>query len=159
MDMKAEIEKFEGMAFTMFSVHFGYCIGLWDLIEDSAIALSPAIGEQTLVLTEQIVGHEIKGATPIEFLTELGNVSIDKFGFGSEFKITVTDNSISVLFLNSNVAQQYSALQKQGAEKIFADPYLCSGIAGLAKMGVKVRGEVKVFTEEKSHEVIFYPYL
>ena len=133
----------------------GMTIGIWDMVEESATSLSPGIGENILGELEKQLGLEIAGEKPEDILVELGRIFVDEYGYASEAKVERTDKIIRVSMLNAIGMPEFINVQDHGVEKLFSHPFLCTGLAALARSGVKARGKVELDKAAKSQIVTF----
>jgi hypothetical protein len=133
----------------------GMTYGVWELIQESATALSPTIGESIVKEMEKALGLEIAGEKPEHILIELGRIFVDEYGFATEAKVEKTDKGFRVTFVNAVGTPEFSALKENGVEKLFSHPFYCAGLAVLARLGVKARGDVLIDKAAKSHIVTF----
>ncbi len=46
--------------------------------------------------------------------------------------------------MNAEATDQFAQLKTSGVEKLFSYPFLCCGVAALAKIGKKSRGDVQI---------------
>jgi hypothetical protein len=133
----------------------GMTMGIWEMVEESATSLSPVIGENTLTELEKQLGLEIAGEKPEDILVELGRIFIDEYGWASEVKVVRTDKTIQANLLNAVGMPEFINVQDHGVEKLFSHPFLCTGLAALARSGVKARGMVELDKAAKSQIVTF----
>ena len=74
----------------------GMGIGVWDMVQESSVSLSPTIGAATLTELEKQLGLEIAGEKPEDILTELGRIFVDEYGYASEAKLERTGNTLKI---------------------------------------------------------------
>ncbi len=146
--MTAEVEKITQRARLWGLVSIGMTLGIWDMVEESSVSLSPVIGKVILHEIEKNLGLEIAGEKPENMLVELGRIFVDEFGIASEVKVENTNSGLQATLVNAVGTPEFAALQEKGVEKLFSQPYYCAGLAALARQGCKVRGSVEV---DKSH--------
>jgi hypothetical protein len=133
----------------------GMGIGVWDMVQESAVSLSPTIGSATLTELEKQLGLEIAGEKPEDILTELGRIFVDEYGYASEAKVERTGNSLRVTLCNAVGMPEFTNVQARGVEKMFFHPYFCTGLAALSRLGLKARGTVEINNAAKSQIVTF----
>ena len=133
----------------------GMTLGIWELVEESATSLTPIIGSQLLGEIEKQLGLEIAGEKPQDLFVELGRIFVDEYGFASEAKVESADKSILVTFKNAMGSLEYAMLKERGVEKLFSHPFLCTGIAAMARMGLKARGNVDIDKATNSQTITF----
>ncbi len=132
----------------------GMALGVWDLIGDTAKAISPKIGEQLLVMTEKEAGLEIAGETPEHVLAELGRLYVDEIGGAGAAEREVNGNELSLKLRNAVGKELLLAVKAAGAEPFF-EPVMCCGLAALARMGKRARVSVEMW-EEGNGRIIHY---
>jgi hypothetical protein len=133
----------------------GMTFGIWELIQESSTALSPTIGEAIVKEMEKALGLEIAGEKPEHILVELGRIFVDEYGFATEAKVEKTDKGFRVTLANAVGTPEFLGIQEHGVEKLFSHPFYCAGLAVLARLGVKARGDVMIDKAAKSHIVTF----
>ncbi len=129
--------------------------GIWEMVEELATSLTPIIGAQLLGELEKQLGLEIAGEKPADLFVELGRIFVDELGFGSEVKVENADKTIRITFQHAVGSPEYAMLKERGVEKLFSHPFLCTGIAALARMGIKARGNVEVDKAANSQTITF----
>lgn len=134
---------------------YGLTLGIWDMVQESALTLSPAIGKAILADMEKNLGLELAGEKPEDILVEIGRVCVDEGGFASEAKVEKTNNGFQVTLVNAVGTQEFAALQEKGVEKLFSHPFYCAGQAALARLGCKARGSVEIDKAHNSHVIRF----
>jgi len=133
----------------------GMTYGVWELIQESSTALSPAIGESIVKEMEKALGLEIAGEKPEHILIELGRIFVDEYGFATEAKVEQTDKGFRVTLVNAVGTPEFSAIKESGVEKLFSHPFYCAGLAVLARLGVKARGDVLIDKTAKCHVITY----
>jgi hypothetical protein len=134
---------------------FGMTIGIWEMVEDSAGAISPYIGNALLPLIEKQLGLEIAGEKPADLITEIGRLFVDEFGFAAEAKVTATDKVVTLLLKNAMATKEGAQLAAMGVKKSFSHPAMCVGVAALTRAGVKCRGNVELDVPNNNQTVTF----
>jgi hypothetical protein len=132
----------------------GYTLGIWELVGESANALSPIIGNQLLGMVEKQLGLEIAGEKPENTLTELGRLFVDEFGFGTESKVEQTEKTIKITFINAAGVKEMAQMAQAGLTP-FGNPFMCTGLACLNRVGLKARGDVVADVKSNTVTVIF----
>lgn len=133
----------------------GMTFGIWELIQESSTALSPTIGEAIVREMEKALGLEIAGEKPEHILVELGRIFVDEYGFATEAKVEPTEKGFRVTLVNAVGTPEFSGLVEHGVEKLFSHLFYCAGLAVLARLGTKARGEVFIDKAAKSHVITF----
>jgi len=142
--MATEQEKNAHWAQMLGLIASGLTLGIWEMVEESATSLTPLIGAQLIGEIEKKLGLEIAGEKPEDLFVELGRIFVDEYGFGSEVKVESADKTTRVTFKNAIGSAEFAMLKERGVEKLFSHPFLCAGIAALARMGIKARGNFEV---------------
>ena len=153
--MATEQEKMANRARLWGLTVVGMTMGIWDMVEDSAASLSPAIGSQILGMVEKQLGLEVAGEKPEDVLVELARIFVDEFGFASEANVERTDKAIVVTFKNSVGTPEFAMMKQHGVEKLFSHPFLCTGLGALTELGFKSRARVEVDPAVKSTVITF----
>ncbi|NMB88362.1 MAG: hypothetical protein GYA17_08365 [Chloroflexi bacterium] len=153
--MATEQEKINNRV-RMWALGFmGMTMGIWEIIEESSVSLSPQIGAQILKMAEKQLGLEIAGEKPEDVLVELGRIFVDEYGFAGEASVEGSDKTIRVTLKNAVGTPEFAQVLEHGVEKLFSHPFLCAGLAALARMGCKARGNVVVDSANHSYLVTF----
>jgi hypothetical protein len=118
----------------------GMTLGIWEMVEESATAISPYIGNALLPMIEKQLGLEIAGGKPADLITEIGRIFVDEFGYASEAKVTATDKAVTIVLKNALGMKEGAALSAT-VKKQFANPVLCVGMAALVRAGMKCRSD------------------
>jgi hypothetical protein len=134
---------------------FGMTVGIWEMVEDSATAITPYIGNALLPMIEKQLGLEIAGEKPADIITEIGRLFVDEFGFASEAKVSATDKAVTLVLKNALGTKEGAGLVAMGVKKQFAHPVLCVGIGALTRAGVKCRGNMELDVPNNSQIVTF----
>jgi hypothetical protein len=136
--MATDQEKSSRREMMLGTLVFGITFGVWEMMEDSATALTPTIGKSLLPMLEQLLGLKIAGDKPVDVLTEVGRVFSDELGWAKGSKATGTDKAITLLLTDAIGSEQIAEFTTKGI-KFFSHPVMCVGVAALARMGVKCR--------------------
>lgn len=72
---------------------FGFAKGLYDLFDDSAVAIAGTIGEDILEEMEHELGLEIAGEGPKEILTEIERLLVDEYGLLKDAKLIINEET------------------------------------------------------------------
>lgn len=98
----------------------GFAKGLYDLFEDSALAIADTMGSEILGQMETELGIQVVGENPGEIFTQLKQLLVDEYGMIQDAKIAATDNQIGI--------EVTECLMWQATEELIeADvpPYIC----------------------------------
>ncbi len=153
--MASELDKATHRARLWGLVSIGMTLGIWDMVEESSVSLSPVIGKVILQEIEKNLGLEIAGEKPDNILIELGRIFVDEFGIATEVKVENTNGVLQATLINAVGTAEFSALQEKGVEKLFSQPFYCAGLAALSRQGCKVRGTVALDKAQNSQVVRF----
>ncbi len=130
-------------------------LGIWDMVQESSLSISPVIGKAMLEDLEKLAGLEIAGEQPEAIMVELGRIFVDECGFATEVKVEKTGSGLKITMLNAVGTSEFGALQEQGVEKLFSHPFYCVGLAALARLGCKARGTVELDKAAKTYVITF----
>ncbi len=86
--MATEEEKKRNLARINAMIIYGLEKGLWDLLGESALAITVTVGRGMLEQMEKSMGLEIGGEDPQDILTEIGRIFVDEIGIAVNFDIT-----------------------------------------------------------------------
>lgn len=154
--MGTDMEKTANRARMWGLTCLGMTMGIWDMVEEASVSLSPAIGAQLLRMAEKQLGLEIAGESPEHILTELARIFVDEFGYCSSADVKREGNVVSVTLVNAVGFVEFGMLIKEhGITKMFSHPFLCTGIAALNRLGVRSRSNV-AFDDENKGFVVSY---
>jgi hypothetical protein len=140
--MATEQQKYANRARLWGLTVVGMTMGIWDMVEEASVALSPQIGAQLLTMLEKQLGLEIAGEKPDHLLVELGRIFVDEYGYASEVKVAGADKSFQVTMENAVGTAEFAMMKARGVEKAFSHPFFCAALAAFARLGLKARGEV-----------------
>ncbi len=121
--MATEEEKKRNLARINAMIIYGLEKGLWNLLGESALALSTTVGTGMLEQMEQSMGLEIAGEDPQDILTEIGRIFVDEIGIATNFDLTKEDDSIAMEVDNCVLLHVEKDLMASGI-KPFMCPYL-----------------------------------
>ncbi len=128
---------------------------VWDLAADSASSLTPQIGVQILDMIEKQLNLLIKGDTPEAVITSLGEMCVEGMGFAASAAVETNEKVIKLTLSGAEATNEFSQLRNAGVVKLFSHPFLCCGVAALAKIGRKCRGDVQVDANNRSTVITF----
>ncbi len=132
----------------------GMALGVWDLIGETAKAISPKIGEQILTMMEKEAGLEIAGETPENVLAEIGRLYVDEIGSAGAAELETDGNVLSLKLRQAAGNELFYQLQAAGVEPFF-EPVMCVGLAALARLGKRARVTAEPW-EEGHGRIIHY---
>jgi hypothetical protein len=153
--MATEQQKYANRARLWGLTVVGMTMGIWEMVEEASVALSPQIGAQILNMLEKQLGLEVAGEKPEHLLVELGRIFVDEYGYASEAKVESTDKTLRVTLENAVGTPEFAMLKERGVEKLFSHPFFCAGLAAFARLGLKARGNVETDVAAK-RQVITY---
>ncbi len=137
--MATEEEKKRNLARINAMIIYGLEKGLWELLGESALALSTTVGEGMLDAMEKTMGLEIAGEDPQDILTEIGRIFVDEIGIALKFDITREGDTVSLAVQNCVLLRTEADLVESGIQP-FMCPYLNIAAAAMRKrLGVKSR--------------------
>lgn len=153
--MATEVEKVTHRARLWGLVSIGMTLGIWDMVQESAVSLSPVIGKVILQEIEKNLGLEVAGERPEDMLIELGRIFVDEFAIATEVRVENANNGLQATLVNAVGTPEFTALQEKGVEKLFSQPFYCAGLAALARLGCKARGSVEIDKAHNSQVIRF----
>ena len=139
--MATEEEKKRNLARINAMIIYGMEKGLWDLLGESALAMSATVGEGMLEIMEKSMGLEITGEEPQDILTEIGRIFVDEIGIAVKFDITTTEDKVDFVVEKCVLLNVEKDLVAAGV-KPFMCPYLNIAAAAMRqRLGLKTRIE------------------
>ena len=138
--MATEEEKKRNLARINAMIIYGLEKGLWNLLGESALALSTTVGEGMLEKMENSMGLEIEGEDPQDILTEIGRIFVDEIGIATRFDITrEAEDDVKLHVENCVLLKTEKDLVADGITP-FMCPYLNIAAAAMRRrLGVKTR--------------------
>ncbi len=153
--MGTDQEKIANRARMWGLVVFSMTAGIWDMVEESSVSLSPIIGEQLLKMAEKQLGLEIAGESPEHIMVELGRIFVDEYGFCSSAQTDVSGNTIKVVLAHAVGVPEFKLLMDMGVEKPFSHPFMCAGLAALARLGRRARPTLELDVTNQTYTITF----
>ncbi|HFD38822.1 MAG TPA: hypothetical protein ENJ31_03070, partial [Anaerolineae bacterium] len=143
--MATEEEKKRNLARINAMIIYGLEKGLWNLLGESALALSATVGAGMLEQMEQTMGLEIAGEDPQDILTEIGRIFVDEIGIATRFDITQDGDDVKFTVENCVLLKVEQDLIATGVQP-FMCPYLnISAAAMRQRLELKTRiSEIRV---------------
>jgi hypothetical protein len=142
--MVTEQQKLDNRARLWGMTVTGMTLGIWGMVEESATTLAPQIGSQILEMVELKLGKKIESQNPEEAIRQLGRVFVDEFGYAADVKVEAAGKQIRASFSKAISAPEFAQLAQRGVKKIFSHPFMSSGVAVLARLGLKTRWAVEI---------------
>jgi len=137
--MATEEEKKRNLARINAMIIYGLEKGLWNLLGESALALSATVGAGMLEQMEQSMGLEIAGEDPQDILTEIGRIFVDEIGIAARFDITEEGDDVTLVVDKCVLLGVEEDLINAGI-KPFMCPYLNITAAAMRqRLGAKSR--------------------
>lgn len=127
--------------------------GFWELVEDGALALGPALGKQLLSVMENEMGLEIAGEDTQDVINEMGRLFVDEFGFAQKVDVQQNQDGIALHVHNCVLKTMDAELTNDGIEP-FICPFRNCGLAALTRANVRTRPAV-VVDEQQGCTVTF----
>lgn len=153
--MATEADKYSNRAKLWGAVAAAMTLGIWEIVEESSVTISPIIGAVLLKTLESSAGFEVAGEKPEHMLVELGRILVDEYGYGTEAKVEVGEKSYKLIIQNAVGLAEYKALAERGVTKPFSNPVYCTGIAALNRLGYKCRARIEVDFDARTQTTIF----
>ncbi len=137
--MATEEEKKRNLARINAMIIYGLEKGLWELLGESALALSTKVGEGMLESLEKTMGLEIAGEDPQDVLTEIGRIFVDEIGIAAHFDITKENSTVGLVVEKCVLLRTEADLIESGVQP-FMCPFLNIAAAAMrSRMGLKSR--------------------
>jgi hypothetical protein len=152
--MATDQEKSSRREVMLGTLVFGITYGVWEMMEDSATALTPTIGKSLLPMLEARLGLKIAGEKPADVLTEVGRIFVDELGWAKGCTVTATEKAITINLTDAMDSEQMAEMAAKGM-KFFSHPVMCTGVGALTRMGVKCRPSVTADAAAKTETITF----
>ena len=152
--MATDQEKSSRREVMLGTLVFGITYGVWEMMEDSATALTPTIGKSLLPMLEQRLSLKITGEKPVDVLTEVGRIFVDELGWAKGSTVTATEKAITIHLTDAMGSEQIAEMTAKGM-KFFSHPVMCVGVGALTRMGVKCRPSVVADAPAKTETITF----
>ena len=151
--MATEEEKKRNLARINAMIIYGLEKGLWDLLGESALAISGVVGQGMLEQMEKTMGLEIAGEEPQDILTEIGRIFVDEIGIAVKFDIVKEGDNVDFVVEKCVLMNVEKDLIAAGV-KPFMCPYLNIATAAMRqRLGLKARiNEIAV--DQESHRCV-----
>jgi hypothetical protein len=117
----------------------GMTLGIWGMVEESSTSLAPKIGAHILEVMETSMGRKVDSQKPDEVIRQLSALFINTFGYAADAKVESAEKQIRVLFSKPVNAPEFVLLEQRGVKRDFSHPFMCAGMAALARLGQKAR--------------------
>lgn len=152
--MNKEIEKAQDRGHMMGALVMGMTYGVWDVMEESATALTPTIGKMLLPMMEDLLNMKTEGETPADLLKAIGTMFTERLDWGSGYEVTTTGKSVSLILNDGLATDEIAGMISQGM-KFFSHPVLCAGVEALARNGIKSRPSLSADTVKRTQTISF----
>ena len=152
--MDKEMEKAQDRGHMMGALVLGMTYGVWDVMEESATALTPTIGKMLLPMMEDLLNMKAEGETPADLLKVIGSMFTDRLDWGSGYEVTTTGKSVNLILKNGLATDEIAGMISQGM-KFFSHPVLCAGVEALARNGIKSRPSLSADTVNRTQTLSF----
>jgi hypothetical protein len=129
--------------------------GVWDLIKDTAATLSPEIGTQILAMVEKQMNLQATGDTPEAVITSVGKMCVEGLGFAESASVEAGEKTIKLTLTGAEATSEFDQMKASGVNRLFSHPFLCCGLAALARIGRKCRGDLQVDASAKTTVITF----
>jgi hypothetical protein len=152
--MTTELEKAQYRGYMLGALVFGMTFGVWDIMEESATALTPTIGKMLLPMVEDLLDMKVEGETPEDLLKMIGIMFTEKLDWGTGYDVTTSDKSVRLTLTDGLATDEIEGLISQGM-KFFSHPVLCTGVEALARKGFKCRPSLNADSDKKTQTITF----
>lgn len=118
--MAIEEQKMERQISVFNEIVAGFAKGLYDIFDDSALAMANTLGLELLKGMEQDLGLEISAEDPQELLREIESLLLDEYGFCEAAAFDINDGYIDMKIEECQLWQATEKLLKADVP-----PYTC----------------------------------
>jgi hypothetical protein len=134
---------------------YGLTTGIWDLLGEGSLGLSRLIGAQILPVLEKEMGLELGGESLVDVATEVGRLAVDEFGLAEDVEVSGDEDKIVLKVRRYGLYRLFNDLVTAGVEKVFIEPFLCTGLAILDRKGIKATSSAETWVEGKGVTITF----
>ena len=152
--MTTELEKAQYRGYMLGALVFGMTYGVWDIMEESATALTPTIGKMQLPMMQDLLDMKVEGQNATDLLKVIGVMFTEKLDWGSGYEVTAKDKIVSLTLTDGLATDEIEGMLSQGM-KFFSHPVLCAGVEALARAGVKCRPSLSADSAKKTQTISF----
>ena len=152
--MTTELEKAQYRGYMLGALVFGMTYGVWDIMEESATALTPTIGKMLLPMMQDLLDMKVEGQDPAELLKLIGIMFTEKLDWGSGYEVTTTGKSVNLILKDGLATDEIAGMISQGM-KFFSHPVMCAGTEALARKGIKNRPSLNADTVSRTQTISF----
>ena len=130
--------------------------GLYELFDDSALAMADTIGTELLVEMEQELGLEIAGENPQEILTEVERLLVDEYGMSKDAKMVITDDRIDMQIEGCLMWKATEELLKNDIPPFTCVPMMMASASLHKRLGKKTKFEgITQDTDKHICDIVF----
>jgi hypothetical protein len=133
---------------------FGITFGVWEIMEESAAALTPTIGKSLLPMLESLLKVKVEGETPEDLMKSVGRIFTEQLDWAKGAEVTAADRSVRVLLKDAIGTGEIAKFMSRGI-KFFGHPVMCAGVEALARKGIKCRPSLTADAAGNSQTVTF----
>ncbi len=119
----------------------GFAKGLYELFDDSALAMADTIGTELLVEMEDELGLEISGEDPQEILTEVERLLVDEYGMSKDASMTIEGDIINMKIEGCQMWKATEKLIKAGVPPFTCVPMMMASASLRKRLGKKSKFE------------------
>jgi hypothetical protein len=152
--MDREMEKAQDRGHMMGALVLGMTYGVWEIMEESATALTPTIGKMLLPMMEDLLNVKAEGETPADLLKVIGAMFTERLDWGSGYEVTTTGKSVNLILKDGLATDEIAGMNSQGM-KFFSHPVLCAGTEALARKGIRNRPSLSADTAKNTQTITF----
>jgi len=153
--MDTDIEKVLVRARIWGTIVLAMTMGVWELVEESAMSLSPTIGDFLMNFLENKFGIKINGVEPKGIMEELGEAFVSGLNYADSYTVEQSGNTITVTQVNALGTKDFAVLANYWGEKQFSNAFYCAGISALIEAGKKVHGDI-IMDAATSNQIITF---
>jgi hypothetical protein len=152
--MAAEQEKTSSREYMLRMLVFGINSGVWEVMEESATALTPTIGRSLLPMLETLLKVKVEGETPADVLAMVGRMFTTGLDWAKEATVNTGEKSVRIILKDALGSEEIAGFAAKGI-KFFSHPVMCVGVEALARKGIKCRPTLATDAATNSQTVTF----
>ena len=115
----------------------GFAKGLYELFDDSALAVADTIGESILKEMEQNLGLTIQGEDPQALLSKIEQILVSEYGMAEKTEFTMVDRDVDMKVKKCIMWDATEDLLKAGVPPYTCAPMMMASAALRKRMGTK----------------------
>jgi len=117
----------------------GFCKGLYELFEDSALVVVETVGTNVLKEMEGELGLEIQGEASQDILTEIGRLLEDEYGLCQNTRLVIEGDEIAIHVEGCHLWKLTTGLREAGVPPYTCVPMMMAMAALRKRLGRKAK--------------------